>query len=345
MERSRIPLNALRTFEAVARHLSIKGAADELCVTPGAVSQMIKSLEQHLGVPLFQRANRALLLTDAGRNYLPPIRNAFRQIADASRRVTMSVETGLLTVSVTPFFASAWLVPRLREFHQMFPEIDLQVVTSDIPVDFSRSGVEIAVRHGLGRYPGLTSDRIISVEVVPVAARSIVKRLGMPKDPGELAQWPLVHDAERKGWERWFQAQGIDKPAPARGPSFDDSGLRLQAILAGQGVGLLPAAMVETHIAEGRLIRLASDSLLEDFAYYLVCPIERRDQPKIATFRNWILRVAERSARAEPTETSRDDGTKRRKTTENRNRADRTLAQSRPARVARQKRRSHSRGQ
>jgi LysR family glycine cleavage system transcriptional activator len=110
------PLNALRAFEATARHLSVKHAADELCVTPGAVSQMLKALELHLGVKLFRRVNRGIFLTDAGQGYLPPVRNAFRQIADASRRVAVSADAGVLTVSVTPFFAAAWLVPRLKDF-------------------------------------------------------------------------------------------------------------------------------------------------------------------------------------------------------------------------------------
>ena len=117
------PLNALRAFEATARHLSVKNAADELCVTPGAVSQMLKSLELHLGVTLFRRVNRGIFLTDAGQGYLPPIRNAFRQITEATKRLAMSLDTGILTVSVAPFFATAWLVPRLKEFQDAHPDL------------------------------------------------------------------------------------------------------------------------------------------------------------------------------------------------------------------------------
>ena len=129
MARQLPPLNALRAFEAAARHLSVKNAADELCVTPGAVSQMLKTLELHLGVALFRRVNRGIFLTDAGQSYLPPVRNAFRQIAEASERIAVSVETGVLTVSVTPFFAAAWLVPRLKAFQDANPDIDLRVLT------------------------------------------------------------------------------------------------------------------------------------------------------------------------------------------------------------------------
>ncbi|HLI11296.1 MAG TPA: transcriptional regulator GcvA [Alphaproteobacteria bacterium] len=286
------PLNALRAFEAAARHLSVKAAAAELHVTPGAVSQLLKALELHLGVKLFNRVNRGIFLTEAGQSYLPPIRNAFRQIAEASRRLAVAAETGILTVSVTPFFASAWLVPRLKAFQDAHPEIDLQVVTSNALVDFSRDAVDVAVRHGLGRYPGLASDRVIAVEIVPVAAPALVAKLGRPTTPAALTRWPLVHDAERKAWHLWFEAQGIHDIGPPRGPAFDDSGLLLKAVLAGQGAGLLPAAMVALDVAARRLVKVADVTMLDDFAYYLVCPAEYRERPKITAFRNWILEAA-----------------------------------------------------
>lgn len=286
------PLNALRAFEATARHLSVKNAAEELCVTPGAVSQMLKTLELHLGTKLFQRVNRGIFLTDAGQGYLPPIRNAFRQIAEASRRIAISADTGVLTVSVTPFFATAWLVPRLTSFQDRHPDIDLQVVSSNALVDFARDGVDVAVRHGLGRYPGLHSERVVAVEVVPVASPALVVRHGMPMSADDLVRWPHVHDAERKGWHLWFQAQGIDEIGPPRGPAFDDSSLLQQAVLAGQGAGLLPAAMVALDVAQGRLVKLARVTLLDAFAYYLVYPDANHERPKIAAFRAWILNAA-----------------------------------------------------
>jgi LysR family glycine cleavage system transcriptional activator len=299
------PLNALRAFEATARHLSVKHAADELCVTPGAVSQMLKTLELHLGVKLFRRVNRGIFLTDAGQGYLPPVRNAFRQIADASRRVAVSADTGVLTVSVTPFFAAAWLVPRLKDFQDAHPDIDLQVVTSNALVDFARDGVDVAVRHGLGRYPGLYSERVVAVEIVPVAAPTLVARLGKPTSAAEMTRWPHVHDADRKGWHLWFQAQGIDEIGPPRGPAFDDSGLLLKAVLAGQGAGLLPAAMVALELAEGRLVKLADVVLLDEFAYYLVYPQSSRERPKVAAFRAWILNAAAAAADNSATSTAR----------------------------------------
>jgi LysR family glycine cleavage system transcriptional activator len=286
------PLNALRAFEATARHLSVKDAADELCVTPGAVSQMLKALELHLGVMLFRRVNRGLVLTDAGQDYLPAVRNAFRQIAEATKRIAVSAETGRLTVSVTTSFAAAWLVPRLKGFQDAYPEIDIQVMAGKALVDFTRDGVDVAVRHGLGRYPGLRSERIFAVELVPVAAPSLAARFGVPATPAELTRWPHVHDAERKDWHLWFQAQGIEAIGPPRGPAFEDPGLLLKAVLAGQGAGLLPAALAALDLAEGRLVKLAEILWPETFAYYLVYPEASHDRPKVAAFRTWILDAA-----------------------------------------------------
>ncbi|KFC69628.1 LysR family transcriptional regulator, glycine cleavage system transcriptional activator [Bosea sp. LC85] len=286
------PLNALRAFEATARHLSVKEAADELCVTPGAVSQMLKALELHFGTKLFHRINRGMVLTPAGQSLTPPVRNAFRQIAEASRRIAADPGTGPLTISTTPFFAGAWLVPRLKQFHDAHPDIDLRVVTGTALADFGRDGVDVAIRHGFGHYPGLRSEHLVAVEVVPVAAPALLASLGRPKDAAGLAHWPHVHDSERKAWQRWFQAQGIEEFSAPRGPSFDDSGLMLQAVLAGQGAGLLPAAMIEVDIAEGRLVQLANVALLEDFAYFLVYPETSRARPRVAAFCAWMREVA-----------------------------------------------------
>jgi len=294
------PLNALRAFEATARHLSVTNAADELCVTPGAVSQMLKALELHLGIKLFQRVNRGIFLTDAGQDYLPAVRNAFRQIAEATRRVAVSADTGVLTVSVTTSFAATWLVPRLKGFQDAHPEIDLQVVTGKALVDFSRDGVDVAVRHGLGRYAGLRSERVFAVELIPVAAPTLVARFGAPTAAAELTRWPQVHDAERKDWHLWFQAQGIHEIGSSHGPAFDDSSLLLQAVLAGQGAGLLPAAMVALDLEKGRLVKLSDVAWPEAFAYYLVYPEVSHERPKVAAFRTWILTAARAHPAREP---------------------------------------------
>lgn len=283
------PLNALRAFEAAARHLSVKDAAQELCVTPGAVSQMIKSLEQHLGVALFLRVNRGIQLTDAGRDFLPPVRNAFRQILAASARIALPPESRVLTVSTTAFFASAWLIPRLYDFHARHPEIDLQVVTGNALAAFGPGGADVAIRHGLGRYAGLQSEHLLTVEVVPVASAALAAKLGMPAGARDLLRWPRVHDEARNGWQLWFAAQGVDDAGMPRGPAFDDGSLLLQAVAAGQGAGLLPVAMVQDEVAAGRLVRLAGDARLEEFAYYLVWPGRGALPEKALVFRDLLL--------------------------------------------------------
>ena len=283
------PLNALRAFEAAARHLSVKDAAQELCVTPGAVSQMIKSLEQHLGVALFLRVNRGIQLTDAGRDFLPPVRSAFRQILAASARIALPPESRVLTVSTTAFFASAWLIPRLYDFHARHPEIDLQVVTGNALAAFGPGGADVAIRHGLGRYAGLQSEHLLTVEVVPVASAALAAKLGMPAGARDLLRWPRVHDEARNGWQLWFAAQGVDDAGMPRGPAFDDGSLLLQAVAAGQGAGLLPVAMVQDEVAAGRLVRLAGDARLEEFAYYLVWPGRGALPEKARVFRYWLL--------------------------------------------------------
>lgn len=295
------PLNALRAFEAAARHLSVKRAAAELCVTPGAVSQMLKTLEQHLGVQLFQRLNRSIVLTGAGQELLPPVRHALTQIADAARRVAASGDSGTLTISCTPLFATAWLVPRLQDFCERHPDIDVRLLTGHALTDFARDGVDAAVRHGLGRYPGLHSERVVAVQTVPVAAPGLVERFGLPTGPAELARWPHVHDAARKDWPLWFQAQGIHDSAVPRGPSFDDPALLLNAVRAGQGAGLVPLAAAVLDLEQGRLVRLAATPPPQAFAYYLVYPEAHHGQPKIVAFRRWLLgAAASAGARATP---------------------------------------------
>jgi LysR family glycine cleavage system transcriptional activator len=199
---------------------------------------MIRALELRLGIRLFHRSHRAIALTEAGRDYLPAIRNAFRQIGEATRRLAAVAESGLLTVSVTPSFAAAWLAPRLLSFQEGHPDIDLQIVSSKALANFDRDGVDVAIRHGLGRYPGLHSERLFAVELVPVAAPALVDQLGLPKHPGDLTAWPHLHDAERQDWHLRLQAQGVTEIGPPHGPAFDDPSLLLTAVLAGQGTAL-----------------------------------------------------------------------------------------------------------
>jgi LysR family glycine cleavage system transcriptional activator len=165
----------------------------------------------------------------------------------------------------------------------------LRVVTSEAPADFLRDGVDVAVRHGLGNYAGLRSDRIFTVELVPVAAPALVAEYGDPGEAASLVRWPHLHDAERQDWYLWFRAQGIDNVGPPRGSSFDDMSLLLRAAIGGQGAALLPAAMVTSDLADGRLVRLSDIVWPEAFAYYLVSPQTSTETAKLVAFRDWIM--------------------------------------------------------
>ncbi|QNA86066.1 LysR family transcriptional regulator [Sphingomonas sp. So64.6b] len=290
----RLPaLNGLRTFDAVARHLSMKHAAEELCVTPSAVSQQLRGLEEELGVSLFRRANRALYLSAAGQSLLPAIRNAFRLMAEATERVRSGTDSGMLTVSVTPFFAETWLVPRLGDFHARYPAIDLRVMATTGLANLAAGEADVAIRHGLGGYRDMISDLLIAPMVVPVASPDLVTRLGSPSGAADLLDWPKVHGADRGGWPLWFIHHGL--AGTARGASFDDVGLLRMAILSGQGAGLLPAALAEPDIRDGRLVKLADPALLEGLAYYLVTPAAADLRPSVMALRHWLLEQAQGS--------------------------------------------------
>jgi LysR family transcriptional regulator, glycine cleavage system transcriptional activator len=282
------PLNALRAFDAVARTLSVKKAAETLFVTPGAISQLIKVLEDHLRVPLFDRVPRGLVLTEAGRQYAGPVHEAFELIINATRAIAEQ-QHGTLVISTTPSFAFGWLVSRLKRFAARHPGIDVQLRTSKALVDFARDGVDVAIRHGLGRYPGLHSTRIFSVELLPLAAPALIRERGMPQGPTDLLQWPLVHDAARGDWPMWFKAFGVASARVLRGPSYEDASLVLGACLAGEGAALVQAQLAREHLRARRLKRLLQLPWKREFAYYLVCPREAAEAPKVQAFRDWIV--------------------------------------------------------
>lgn len=283
------PLKALRAFEATARHLSIKDAAEELHVTPSAVSQLIRSLEERLGTRLFRRLNRALVLTEAGQAYLPPVHHAFRRISKATQDVTALSGSNTLTVSVMPNFAVSWLIPRLANFRARHPAIDLRIQSTAKLTDFARDGVDVAIRHGLGRYPGLRSDRIMAVELVPVASPALFTVHERPSQPSDVLNLPLLHEEARADWRLWLDAQGVDCVDVPNGPSFDDETLRIHAALAALGVALVRNGLVENELADGRLVSLSTVAWPSEFAYYCVFPQETGDHPNIAAFRDWLI--------------------------------------------------------
>ena len=282
-------LNALRAFEAAARSLSFKQAAAELNVTPSAVSQLIRALEADLGAALFSRGHRQLSLTTAGQSLLPPLRTSFRLISDAAEQVRREPQHSLLTVSTTTFFAESWLVPRLPGFLRANPDLDVHVASDMALATLSGGGADVAIRHGLGNYEGMQSDLLMTPVIVPVAAPSLVARLGRPTRAADLLDWPKVQDGDRGAWALWFAQQDVELTVPIRGPSFDDAGLLKAAALSGQGVALLPAPLVAPLIGVKALIEVGPRTVLNQLAYYLVAPRSTLRRRKIAAFRAWVL--------------------------------------------------------
>lgn len=298
MARRLPPLNALRAFEAAARHLSFTRAAEELHVTQAAISHQVKALEEHLGRNLFRRLNRALLLSDDGQAYLPSVSRAFALLNDATRNLLERDAPGPLTVSALPSFAARWLVPRLGRFRQIHPDIDLRIDPSAALTDFASGDVDVGVRYGRGKYPGLRADWLMTEDIFPVCSPALLSGEHPLRAPGDLEHQVLLHDDGHGDWRTWLLAAGIDRVDPTRGPIFTDSSMLIQAAMAGQGVALARGVLAADELAAGRLVRPFTLSLPTEYAYYLVCPQNTAEQPKIAAFRDWLLDEARREASA-----------------------------------------------
>src|SRR4051794_690129 len=282
MARRLPPLNALRVFEAAARHLSFTRAAAELNVTQTAVSHQIKALEEHLRMPLFRRLNRSLVLTEAGQSYLPPLRDAFDQIAEATARLRTNDAAGTLTVSTLASFAAKWLVPRLPCFHAAHPAIDVLISTPSALVDFSPREVAVAMRFGRGGWPGLRAEKLLTEDVFPVCAPVLADGRPAPRTLEDLRCITLLRDDFMIDWPAWLAVAGASGVDAARGPRFTDSALVIQCAVEGQGVALARTALAARDLAAGHLVRPFDIALPSDAAYYIVAPPRFFDRPKVA---------------------------------------------------------------
>jgi len=286
------PLNALRAFEAAARHLSFTRAAAELHVTQAAISHQVKALEEHLGLKLFRRLNRSLLLSDDGQAYLPSVSRAFTLLNDATNDLLTKHTPGPLTVSALPSFAARWLVPRLGRFRQIWPDIDLRIDPSAALTDFNQADVNVCIRYGRGKYPGLRADWLMTEDIFPVCSPALVDGPHPIREPRDLAHQVLLHDDGHGDWRTWLLAAGVDLVDPTRGPIFTDSSMLIQAAMASQGVALARGVLAADELAAGRLVRPFTLSLPTEYAYYLVYPENSAEHPKIAAFREWMLSEA-----------------------------------------------------
>lgn len=289
----RLPqLNALKAFEAAARYESFTRAADELCVTQGAVSHQVKALEAELGLKLFSRERQGLILTDAGREYLEVVRDAFDRLAAGTAHLLQRENAGVLTVSVSPNFATKWLIHRLGMFASAEPGIQLRVSASLQHVDFARDDVDIAIRHGEGNWSGLHVTRLCAEELFPVCSPALMRGHKGLKAPADLRHHTLLHSRERNDWAQWFDAVGMPDLGSARSIDFNQMSMALDAAVDGQGVALARTALAAWDIANGRLVCPFGPRLKVPFAYYIVCPKATAERPKIVTFRNWLTAQA-----------------------------------------------------
>lgn len=286
------PLNALRAFEAAARHLSFTRAADELAVTQAAVSHQVKALEEWLGLRLFERENRTIYLTREGQRYLPAVRAALDTLAEATRRLTQGDARGALTVSVLPSFAAKWLLPRLNGFRQSQPEIDVRISSADHLVDFAREDVDLAVRMGNGQWTGVTSIKFLEENLFPVCSPNLLQGPHPLRRPEDLKFHTLLHDDMRQDWRTWLLAAGVEGVDPSRGPGYTDSSLVIQAAVEGQGIALGRSALAASDLAQGRLVKPFEVTLPATFAYYVVFPPAAGEQPKVTAFVDWLLATA-----------------------------------------------------
>src|SRR5215470_2125589 len=227
MPRRLPPLNALKAFEAAARHESFTRAAEELCVTQGAVSHQVKALEAELGLKLFNRERQRLVITEAGRAYLVVVRDAFDRIASGTERLLQRQSGGALTITTSPNFAAKWLVHRMGRFGEAHPEIDLRVSASHHHIDFAREDIDLAIRHGDGSEPGLHVTRLCAEQMFPVCSPKLLSGRGPLRSPADLARFQLLHVNDRQGWGQWLDFAGTTEIDSSRGPVLSQASMAI----------------------------------------------------------------------------------------------------------------------
>ncbi|MEI6860466.1 MAG: transcriptional regulator GcvA [Shewanella sp.] len=299
MSRRLPPLNAVKAFEAAARHLSFTRAAEELFVTQAAVSHQIKALEEFLSLQLFRRKNRSLLLTEEGQGYFLDIKDIFVQLTDATNRLLARNAIGSLTVSMPPSFAIQWLVPRLAKFSEKNPDIDVRIKAVDDEDDALSDDVDVAIFYGQGNWAGLRADKLKNEVLIPVCSPLLLNKSKPLNKPSDLKYHTLLHDMNRHDWQAWFRQCGINDINVNQGPIFSHSSLVLQAATHGQGVALGYSVLARPDIKAGRLVCPFPEILVSKNAYYLVCQQNHTEIGKIAAFREWMLDMFEEESRSE----------------------------------------------
>lgn len=294
------PLNALRAFEAAARHLSFVKAAGELHVTPAAISHQVKGLEEQLGVALFTRLPRGLVLSDAGRAMLPELARGFDHFARAVRGAAAGDVAGELKITMIPSFAHLWLMPRLGRFIATYPDVRLVLLGAIELVDLGRSGIDLGIRYGGGRYPGLWSRLLFTEETFPVCAPALLDGPPPLRRPADLrhhrllSDWNITRGEAWLTWEAWIQHLGLAGLTPDDGLRLSDSMMLMEAAVRGLGVAIGRTSLAGEHLAAGRLVRPFAVTKPADYAYHVVVPEGGETRPRIRAFVDWLMEEVRR---------------------------------------------------
>jgi len=286
MERSQIPLNALRAFEAAARHLNVTRAALELCVTQAAVSHQIRILEARLGATLFRRLPRGLALTDEGAALVPMLNDAFDRMGATLDLFASGRVREIVNIGVVGTFATGWLLPRLGDFTSRHPDIDLRIMTNNNRVDLAGEGLDLAIRFGDGAWHGTDAVPILEAPMSPLCAAGVARRLSLP---GDLQREVLLRSYRPDEWKLWFEAAG-GVPPPMRGPIFDASPTLAAAAASGAGVAMLPVRLFEQDLTSGRLVQ-PFGLCVDTGRYWLTRLKSRPETPAMIAVRQWLERA------------------------------------------------------
>src|SRR6516162_7066301 len=291
----RLPqLNALKAFEAAARYVSFTRAAEELCVTQGAVSHQVKALELELGIKLFNRERQRLTITDAGREYLAIVRDAFDRIAVGTECLVQRQSSGTLTVTTSPVIATKWLVQRLGRLAESHPEIDLRLSATMHHVDFAREDVDIAIPHGDGQWPGLHVTRLCAETLFAVCSPRLASDL---HKPGDVLKLPLLHLDDQTAWSAWFDAAGVTGTHAIHGPVLNRASMLIDAAVDGHGIALARTTLAAWDLINKRLVRPFTVALPLSKSYWIVSPKATASLPKLVAFREWVLAEASEDLR------------------------------------------------
>jgi len=283
------PLNAVKAFEAAARLNSIQKAADELCVTHGAVSRQVKQLEEWLGVTLFERSHRAISLTAVGRAYRQTASSALELIHEGTSNIKQRPAFNVLGIATTHSVASKWLMPRLPSFSKRYPQVEMWITLSQQLSDFTQPAVDVALRVGQGPWPGLHCIPLMQDRLITVCSPHLLEQDMLLNTPADLAEFTLLHDQDpTQQWRNWFKLHNSNYVETSRGPQYSSADVLIQAAINGQGIALVSEILVATDIREGRLVRPLEQPLELGNAFWLVMPEQNRNKPTIEYFYEWI---------------------------------------------------------